>query len=374
MRSSEHSNEPIGVRSVWTTTAVMSSAVELAQVTLDPHVLEALGAVAGFEHVALDAGGDDDVGLERQVHLQRDRARVQVLLGEVAVVVEPLAVGEGHLGAGLSQLGEAEPAADVLADVDDPPVGCELAHRHRTQLLDPAHRRRRGADEVGDAMVLDPDRRPRGPVPPLAALPHVVHLAGDQVRPQDVAGRRSPRRIGAEGEDAAVGEGDVELGEQGGRGAVVVDAAGDAVLSAPPPVAEQRADDVVAGVEVVGDVEGLHLEAGAVGREAGSELLIADPGAVDERLVDAVGGDVQGGLADAAVEVQPGGELVHGPLSFGEVVTLDGCDPVGSPVEDEGVGGCLGGGHVGSGRSRRDRSRSAMVPAPTRLKEAVQVA
>ena len=49
-------------------------------------------------------------------------------------------------------------------------------------------------------------------------------------------------------------------GEERGRRAVVVDAAGDAVLPAPPAVAEQRADDVVAGDEQVGDVEGLHLE------------------------------------------------------------------------------------------------------------------
>ena len=45
-----------GSKSVCTTTAVTSSAVERSVVALDADVLEALGAVAGLEDVAVDAG------------------------------------------------------------------------------------------------------------------------------------------------------------------------------------------------------------------------------------------------------------------------------------------------------------------------------
>ena len=68
MRSSEHVKSPMRGMSVWTTTAVMSSAVRSVE-AFDPHVLEALGAVAGFEDVPVDAGADHHVGLERQVGL-----------------------------------------------------------------------------------------------------------------------------------------------------------------------------------------------------------------------------------------------------------------------------------------------------------------
>ena len=53
-------------RSVCTTTAVTSSTVRPSQVAVDPHVLEALGAVAWLEDVTVDAGRDDHVDLERQ--------------------------------------------------------------------------------------------------------------------------------------------------------------------------------------------------------------------------------------------------------------------------------------------------------------------
>ena len=77
MRSSEHAKPPIASRSVWTTTLVIARRSSGAGVAFDAHVLEALGAVARLEHVAV-AGGDDDVGLERhgpRVERRTSRAR-----------------------------------------------------------------------------------------------------------------------------------------------------------------------------------------------------------------------------------------------------------------------------------------------------------
>ena len=76
--------------------------------------------VAGLEHRAV-AGRDDDVGLERQRDLagRGERAVLDVGLGDVAVGVEPLAVGDRELGAGRAEVVEADPAVAVLPEVDD---------------------------------------------------------------------------------------------------------------------------------------------------------------------------------------------------------------------------------------------------------------
>ena len=71
--------------------------------------------------------------------------------------------------------------------------------------------------------------------------------------------------------------------------------------------------------------------------QPGRQLDVADPRAVDERLVDAVGGGVERGGGDVAVECDRAGELVGGPLARREVVGLDRRDPLGGPVEVEGV-------------------------------------
>ena len=74
--------------------------------------------------------------------------------------VERLAVGERELGAGGAEVGEADPAVDVLAEVDDVATRSELATlRGRTQL-DPPHRRRRRRAERAEVAVDDLDRLP----------------------------------------------------------------------------------------------------------------------------------------------------------------------------------------------------------------------
>ena len=101
--------------------------------------------------------------------------------------------------------------------------------------------------ELGVAVVGDPDAHPSrsvragfGPAGDAAAV--VVDLAADEVGGQDVARRRPPRLVGAEHQHLAGAEGDVQLGEERGGRAVGVDRPDDAVLAAPPPVAQQRTE------------------------------------------------------------------------------------------------------------------------------------
>lgn len=69
----------------------------------------------------------------------------------------------------------------------------------------------------------------------------------------------------------------------------------------------------------------------AVGGESRGELLVADAGAVDEGLVDAVGGGVEPGGGDGPVDAHPAGELVHGSPAGGDVVAFQWRDPSGRP-------------------------------------------
>jgi hypothetical protein len=159
-----------------------------------------------------------------------------------------------------------------------------------------------------------------------------VHLTGDEVGPQDVARRRPPRAVGPERAGLARRQCHDQLQQERGRRAVVVDAAGDAVLPAPPAVAEECPDDVLPRRQQRRDVVGLHLEALAVGGPSGGQLQVADPRAVDERLVDAVGGDVQPRPGDLAVDAGGARQLVGGPLPGREVAGLDRRHPPGDPV------------------------------------------
>ncbi len=250
MRSSEQSNPPTGVRSLCTTTLTTRARVDGTGVAVDADVLEALGRVTGFERGAVP-GGDDHVGLERERRGsgRGERPVGDVGLGEVAVGVEPLAVGDGDLGAGRAQIVEADPAVAVLAEIDHVATGRDLGDRHGGELLDASHRRAdRGAQPL-EVVVGDPHPVPAaavgawlGPVAGEAA--EVVDLPADEVGGQDVAGRGPPRPVGAEDQLPAVTEGDLELGQVGRGRAVGVECPDDAVLAPPPPVAQAGAQGV----------------------------------------------------------------------------------------------------------------------------------
>ena len=72
----------------------------------------------------------------------------------------------------------------------------------------------------------------------------------------------------------------------------------------------------------------------AVGGPAGRQLDVADPRAVDERLVEAVGGRTEGGLA-IAPSMLTRRRAGDGPLPGRQVVGLDGRDPGGVQVHGE---------------------------------------
>ncbi len=196
------------------------------------------------------AGGDHHVGLEREgdARGRGERAVRDVGLGDVAVGVEPLAVGDRELGALGPEVVEADPAVAVLPEVDDVAAGPELGHRHGGELLDaPDRRAERRARASSNAVVGDAHGVPARAVgaglgPAGDAATEVVDLAADQVGSQDVAGRRPPRRVGAQHDGLARRERDVQLGQERGGGAVGVDGADDAVLAPPPAVAQQGAD------------------------------------------------------------------------------------------------------------------------------------
>ena len=122
-------------------------------------------------------------------------------------------------------------------------------------------------------------------------------------------------------------EGDVQLGEERGGRAVGVDRADDAVLAAPPPVAQQRTERVASLDDEVGDVERLHLEPLAVRGEPGVSSCVADAGAVDERLVDPVRGDVQDRGRDRTVDRDLAGQVVRRAMRVGRVGGFDRFDP-----------------------------------------------
>jgi hypothetical protein len=114
---------------------------QVAGVTLDPDVPEAVRGVPGFEGVAVAAGGDDAVDHARRERLGQERhGRAQVIGGDVAGRVQCLAVDEGEFGAGRAEVAEPDPAVDVLPEVGDQLAAREPGHRAGGDLLDAAHR------------------------------------------------------------------------------------------------------------------------------------------------------------------------------------------------------------------------------------------
>ena len=109
----------------------------------DPHVLEAVGRVAGLEGVAGPSCGDDLVdlaGVERGSCHEVEADEMGHV--DVAVVAHALAVRQhGPLPRG-PEGSEPDPPVDVLAEVDDVAILVQPDDRPRFDLLDPTDRRR----------------------------------------------------------------------------------------------------------------------------------------------------------------------------------------------------------------------------------------
>ncbi len=129
---------------------------------------------------------------------------------------------------------------------------------------------------------------------------------------------------------------DRDLAEERDGRAVVVRALIDAVTPAEPSVAEQDRPTVRAVRQEVGDVVGLYLKGRGVGREARSQLEVADAPTIEERLVDAARGGVQTGRSLGAlvlvVDLELVSEDVHRSFSGREWFGFVWLDPSRLPV------------------------------------------
>src|SRR5919112_4217900 len=113
---------------------------ELAGVALDPDVLEAVGGETRLEDVPLSARGHDPVHLSGLEPAGQDREiGCQVVGRDVPSVVKPLAVSEGDFGPRRPEVGQPDPAVDVLTKIHHLDARPRTRHRDRTDLLDPAN-------------------------------------------------------------------------------------------------------------------------------------------------------------------------------------------------------------------------------------------
>ena len=164
--------------------------------SLDPHVAEAVRGEARLEVVAGDPAGHDLVDLPERQRLRDDReVDVEVRSGEVAGRVEVLSVAQHDPRALGTEVGEPDPAVDVLSQVHDPRVA-ERGDRHRAQRLDPAHGWRDRAHDRNGHVALDRGEPPavvevRG-VHPRVGEAEVVALAADEIGRHHMRRRREP--------------------------------------------------------------------------------------------------------------------------------------------------------------------------------------
>lgn len=301
---------------------------------VDGNVLEPVGRVARFERLAV-ADEDHRVDLVERKQDTRAHVRTQMVGRDVTVGVEGLAMGQHDLRPGTC-LVKVDPAARVLAEVDDVPPALERRHRHRRDRPDAANRRCRGraqAAPVGAQRIRRLEYRlPVAAIPAEAVRPLHHPLSVEQVGLRRVGDGGAPAEAGTDDGRGTVGVDDFELGEE--RRAVTEVVVGTAVAeqAAVPAVGEKCAQVVRAFVQHGGQVVGLHLKVRPVGGEARGELLVADPLTVDHQLVDAVGCDVGPGRGDRPGQFHMRVQGVDGPMTGVGHVLLMGPDPGSRPV------------------------------------------
>ena len=301
-------------------------------------------------------------------------------------VVEDLGVAQGDRPPGRPAHADAQTAGDVLAEVDEDPLGGQLrlapaqgqdpplldAHLDGPEGLHGAHGGVGGHDQALGVGGADLDRQPGGVVeagarPPGGGPAGVDLLAVVQVGEQDLADAGPPVRVRGDEAAAAVVVGDLELDDGGDVLAVeVAVAAVEADVTAVPAVGELgaqrvRAGAVAGGGQQVGDVVGPGDQPLAVDGPPGHELVGADAPPVDLGADEAVGADVGAGGDDGAGQVELGaharraavGQRVLRPgRAHGQgppVGRVQEPDLVGDGLGPAGVGGGGGGGGVGLG-------------------------
>ena len=291
--------------------------------SLDPHVLEAVRRVPGLEVFAVAAGGDHTVDLaERRGPAADGVGGGEVILGHVAVVIEGFTVHERHVRAVGPEVGEPQPAVDVLTEVDDLTSGIEAHDRNGSEFLHAAHGRGRRHCETGEVVIHNCNR-----LPGVGFDAPILELTGHEVGGADGPGRRCPLVV-AHDDDVA----DVQFTEERDRVPVAVALLPEAGATSVPPVAQDDLPDVLTHDEEVADVVGLYVQVRSVAREPGRELDVADAMSVEERLVAPVGGRVETRRWWTCVERERAPEDVCGTLARFRLFGLVRFDPARTPV------------------------------------------
>lgn len=275
-----------------------------------------------------------------------------------------MAQGDGV--AGLAADADAQPADQVLPEVDHDAPLVVPAHADRSELLDPADRRAvRGEEDRGVEAAEDLYRRPGGVVESRCAPTRlfeagVVRFALVQPGHDDRPGARAPAGSGGDGLGGAVGVGDVEFREQAGARAVqVAGAAVEAEQSPVPAVGQVGAPGIGARPQQTGDVERLVAVPVVIARPARGEHDVADDRAVQLRLVHAQGSDQHAGAVHRPAHGETGTQQHAGSCRVGGGAGRgnrwggnDLCGPLvlGHFVLLAKRGGCRCGARVGRGR------------------------
>ena len=296
--------------------------LQLARPSGDLRVAEAVEGEGRLEHVVA-AAQDVAVGGERGA--QRARAELAVL--------QHLGVLDRDLGALRAVHRDADPADEVLAEVDQ-----RLARRRGGDLLDGSSFQRvtRGPTygasfAVSKSSACTPVQvvgRESGTQPGVVAQAGVDGLAVVEVVREHRARAGGPAVVGDDDLGRPVFEGDLELREGAELVAVERAAARPAETPAEPAVAEREAEDA-RRLEQAGDVVGRVAEAPLVAAPAGSQQVVRDRAAVQPGLDDALGAEAEGRARDGAVALLEG-ELAAQQRCPVEVVV--GGDHAGLPV------------------------------------------
>ena len=282
-----------------------------------------------------------------------------VRLGHVAGRVQRLAVGDGDAGAGRAEPREADPAVEVLPEVDDLPARTRRSASAGSPC-DPPDRGSGERHERPERQVGDDDRAPLALRP---GMLEVERLALDQVR--DVAGGcRAPGRVRARGRSAPPS---ASSSSSCASSPVAAPHWSAARKSPTWPRHQPSETSTASSFTSPGDEcrtsNVWTCRRCSYWRVARGQLRVADADAVQVRLVEAVRRDVQPAPGDRAGCDDRAAQPVRGPVSGGRYARA-------RPVRSSGpTSPRPPGGRAPTRRgptSRSSRARSRRAPATRR--------
>ena len=318
--------------------------VQLAVDSLHLDVAEAVEGEPGRE--PLLALPRKDIGTQRFGLTQ--------VAGEEFALFKNLGVVDAHRVAALAAQTHARAPRYVLAEVD------HAGSRRGREDLDGfegfnyPHGRADAGRQVIERGVGHLHRSPRRiverrGVPPLLATVQIDRLAVVEVAVAHFARRGAPRVVGSDHLLRTVLVAENDLRQQAVLVAVV-ELAAPRQFRQPPPLGHGNADGIVAPDHQRRDVVSLILQPLLVGRPARCQKVVAHTVPVDARLVDAVGGHIDGRLGHGFRHTERAAE------HRGEVVAHGRLDPACLPLPD------VEQPRTPEGRTAPRRSLAAVVP------------